>query len=186
MDVVVGHAARVGRAGPGERDLSGGRCPTQVRGCCRRGRVTGRRETDERADRRNAVAVEEEEEVVTRRGQVGRGRLHGDAAGADGEIQELEALVLVERMGHRRSSDQRDLRDLGGIGCRHVEARAVAGTDRRRGDRRPRSLEQVGRRVELRVQDVRRPTWQRSAAGHENPPVREKQCRRVVFPAVGE
>ena len=57
----------------------------------------------------NAVRVDEEEHVVTGRREVRGGwSLDGQASGAGLERDGDEALVLIERMGHRPQSDQRD------------------------------------------------------------------------------
>ena len=79
------------------------------------------------------LALTQEQHVVAGRREVRvRRRLHGHLAGAGGEVEELEALVLVERVRDRRRADQRDARHLRRVRRRHVEARAVGGDVGRR------------------------------------------------------
>ena len=144
------------------------------------------RHADNRSDRRHAVGVDEEQHVVARRREIGgRRRLNSDLARAGREVEELEALVLVERVSDGGQPNQGDLRDLRGVRRRDVEARAVACPRWRRRDRRSRTLEEVRRRIDLGVLLVDDgAARQRTAAGHQDSAVGEKQRGRVVFPAV--
>ena len=81
------------------------------------------------------------------RGQIRVGRRgHVQHARRRREREAIDALVLVERVGHGRQPDPRHFADACGIRRLHAERLAVADAGGRARDRRPRAGEQVGRR----------------------------------------
>ena len=188
VDVVPADPGVVGRGVPGQRNLSRAAVCDEVGRRARRRGVSSGRDPNDGRDRGHAVRVHEEQHVVAGRREVRVcGCLHGHLAAAGREVEELEALVLVERVRDRRQSDQGDLRDLRGIRRVDVEARPVRRGRRRRRDRRPGSLEEIRRRVDLGVFLVdRKRARQLSPAGHQDAAVRQQQRRRVVEAAVLE
>src|SRR5205823_13491187 len=113
-------------------------------------RSWGRRtaELDDLRDGRYAVRVQDEKQVVARRGQIRVRRCHDvQTPRRLGEAQRVDPLVHVERVGHRAEPDPGDLCDVRRVGCLHEVALTETHGGRNRGDTRARSREQIRRRV---------------------------------------
>ena len=178
-DVVV-------RGGPGHVDLTRrGTGGAEPGGHTRRLRIGRRRaaEPDYRRDRWDAVGVDDEEHVVTRRSDVRvPGGLDGQAAGGGLKCQGDEALVHVERVRYGPQSDQRSGSDPRRVRRGHEEPSAVVDGARRRGDRRPRPIEEVGGRVDLGAELVHFLRSVPTAPRDEDAAVRKQQRGGVVHP----
>jgi hypothetical protein len=85
-------------------------------------------------------------------------------------------LILIERMGYGSGSNQSYRSNRRSISRLHSEAAAVLEQTWRTGVRRPRTLEQVGRGVNLRTPVVDCGTII-AAAGDQNTGIREQQGR---------
>ena len=161
----------VARRGTGDR---------RGRGRCGRSGLVGRGEPDERADRRHSGRVDDVEHVVAgRRGVPVRRHLtlrpvgvHVKASGMAREFWSKAWVTDPVRMSSTRAM----LAAFGVATNVFVAYLTVAGTER---DRRPRALEHVGRRVDLRRLLVRH-AGITAAPRDEDPAVGEEEGARVV------
>ena len=182
-------AVRIGRRQLQRHGRTGcGRAVARVRqhGHGRRVGIGRDAHLDHARDRRHACRVDDEQHVEPRRCVAGpRGRLDRQLVALYAESQFDETLVHVPAVRRRTGADHRHSRDRPAaapvgeesLADRHRGGRPAQGRARRA---QAVGVEQVGRRVDLRIRVVLGTGC--AAAGHEHRGVGQQECRRVVEP----
>src|ERR1700760_88664 len=89
---------------------------------------------DNACNRRNAIAIHQEQHVVARRGKVSVCRGRDLEASADRrELEMVQAPILIERMGDGWQANQSHLADIRPIRRAHIECLTVWNTGRAHG-----------------------------------------------------